>query len=149
MADDRSAQATVEVSVDPGTAFRVFTEEIDSWWVPGPINFFDAGRATGMAVEPAVGGRVLELYGDQPPLVIAQVTTWEPGVRVVYRGVVDDTETVVTFTPVAGGTRVHVRQHALPGGTRAFLFWPNVIDWFASHTTASQPGASHTQETPR
>ena len=49
---ERSAEATVEVGVDPATAFRVFTEEIDSWWVPGPINFFDSARATGMAVEP-------------------------------------------------------------------------------------------------
>ena len=103
MDTERSAEATVEVGVDPATAFRVFTEEIGSWWGPGPINFFDAARATGMAVEPSVGGRVLELYGDKPPLVIATVTAWEPGSRVVYRGVVDDTETVVTFSAIEHG----------------------------------------------
>jgi hypothetical protein len=137
MSTDRSAEANVEVGVDPETAFRIFTEEIDSWWVPGPINFFDASRATGMAVEPALGGRVLELYGDEPPLVIATITAWEPGSRVVYRGVVDDTETIVTFSEIEDGTRVAVHQRALPGGVRAFLFWPNVAVWFASHAASS------------
>ena len=142
---ERSAEATVEVGVDTATAFRVFTEEIGSWWVPGPINFFDAARATGMAVEPGVGGRVLELYDDDPPLVIATVTVWEPGSRVVYRGVVDDTETVVTFGATDKGTSVHVHQYALPGAVRAFLFWPNVLGWFAPHTAAPSAGIQERQ----
>ena len=146
MTAEQSAEAGVEVAVDPATAFRVFTEEIGTWWVPGPINFFDASRATGMAVEARIGGRVLELYGDEPPLVIATIIAWEPGSRLVYRGVVDDTETVVTFRAVGAGTHVHVRQYALPGAVRAFLFWPNVTGWFASHTAAH---AAHTRETPR
>lgn len=145
MGIERSAEATVEVGVDPATAFRVFTEEIGLWWVPGPINFFDAARATGMEVEPSVGGRVLELYGDQPPLVIATITAWEPGSRVVYRGVVDDTETIVTFTAFEQGTRVRVHQRALPGAIRAFLFWPNVAGWFASYTASPR---AHNQESP-
>ena len=37
--------ATVVVSADPQTAFRIFTEEIDSWWERGPHNFYDARRA--------------------------------------------------------------------------------------------------------
>jgi hypothetical protein len=77
---------------------------------------------------------VLELYGDEPPLVIATVTAWEPGSRVVYRGVVDDTETVVTFSSIERGTRVHVHQRALPDATRAFMFWPNVVGWFVTQT---------------
>lgn len=136
MGTERSAEAAVEVGVDPAHAFRVFTEEIGSWWVPGPINFFDAARATGMAVEAVLGGRVLELYGDEPPLVIATITVWEPGSRLVYRGVVDDTETTVTFSAIQNGTRVHVHQQALPGALRVFLFWPNVVGWFASHTAS-------------
>ena len=48
--------STVSVSVDPATAFTAFTEEIDLWWVRGPINYFDSGRAVGMRCEPGVGG---------------------------------------------------------------------------------------------
>jgi len=56
--------ASVEVSVDPETAFRIYTEEIDAWWVRGPVNFFDGGRAAAMRFEPGVGGRYLEVYDD-------------------------------------------------------------------------------------
>jgi uncharacterized glyoxalase superfamily protein PhnB len=35
----------------------------------------------------------------------------------------------VRFDPVEGGTRVRVTQTLLPGGERAFYFWPNVLRW--------------------
>ena len=122
------ARATVEVAVPPSRAFEAFTAEIAAWWVPGPINFFDAGRTPTMYVEPGVGGRVLERYPDGE-LVIAEVTDWEPGVRVCWDGVVDDSRTVITFEPAGAGTRVAVHQYLRDGGARAFLFWPNVIGW--------------------
>lgn len=56
---------TVEVSVDPLTAFMVFTEEINLWWKPGPINWYDSYRAIGTRMEPGVGGRWLEVYDDE------------------------------------------------------------------------------------
>ena len=52
--------ATVEVAVDPATAFAIFTEEIGRWWRPGPINWNNSERATGIRIEPGVGGRWLE-----------------------------------------------------------------------------------------
>lgn len=134
-----SARAEVEVAVSPAVAFRAFTEEIDQWWVPGPINFFDAGRATGMRIEPGVGGRVLETYGADDPLVIATVTAWVPGERLTLRGVVDDTETHILFEPTVTGTRVRVHQFLLPDGQRAFLFWPNVIGWLVPHLGSAVP----------
>ena len=69
---ERSASAAVTVPVEPMTAFTAFTDEIDSWWVRGPINFFDSGRAVGMRIEPGVGGRLLEMYdeaGDRKSVV--------------------------------------------------------------------------------
>ena len=56
--------ATVEVAVDPATAFAIFTEEIGRWWRPGPINWNNSERATGIRIEPGVGGRWLEVYDD-------------------------------------------------------------------------------------
>jgi hypothetical protein len=47
----------VEVAVSPDVAFKVFTEEMDLWWVRGPINFNDAGRVVEVRCEPGVGGR--------------------------------------------------------------------------------------------
>jgi hypothetical protein len=133
-----SARAEVEVTVSPGTAFRAFTEEIGQWWVPGPINFFDAARATGMRIEPWLGGRVLESYGAEDPLVIATVTGWVPGEQLTLRGVVDDTETQILFEPTSTGTRVRVHQFVLPGADRAFLFWPNVIVWLVAYLSRTR-----------
>ena len=53
--------ASVEVGVDPQTAFRVFTEEIDLWWVRSPISFYDAARAVAKRIEPGVGEDVISL----------------------------------------------------------------------------------------
>ncbi len=120
--NDTSAQAYVEVDVDRFTAFAIFTEEIDLWWVRGPINHFDSSRLAELRMEPGVGGRVLEIY-DEPAgdvLETDRITVWEPGARLVLRGSVQDTETDVRFEPTAtGGTRVRVSQYLRPGGDPA------------------------------
>jgi len=41
----RSVSSQVEVGVDPATAFSAFTEEMNLWWVRGPINFYDAAAS--------------------------------------------------------------------------------------------------------
>jgi uncharacterized glyoxalase superfamily protein PhnB len=128
---ERSASAAVKVAVEPMSAFTAFTEEIDSWWVRGPINFFDSGRAVAMRIEPGVGGRVLEVYDDArgEALELGQIMIWEPGVQLTYRSLVDDTEVDVRFDAVEGGTQVRVTQTLLPEGERALFFWPNVLGW--------------------
>ena len=128
---ERSASAAVTLSVDPERAFTAFTDEIDSWWVRGPINFFDSGRAVAMRIEPGIGGRVLEVYDDEKEdaLELGRITVWEPGSRLTYRSLVDDTEVDVRFDAVDDGTRVSVTQTLLPEGERAFYFWPNVLRW--------------------
>ena len=131
---ERSASATVEVAVDPMRAFAAFTEEIDAWWVRGPINFFDSGRAVAMRIEPGVGGRVLEIYDDArgDVLELGRITAWAPGEELRYRSLVDDTEVEIRFEAVADGTRVRVTQRLLPDGERALFFWPNVLRWLPS-----------------
>src|SRR6476661_2315209 len=61
---DTMVSSEVEVAVDPDTAFAAFTQELDLWWVRGPINHFAGGRALAMRCEPGVGGRLLEVYED-------------------------------------------------------------------------------------
>lgn len=135
---ERSASAEVEVAADPVRAFAAFTEEIDSWWVRGAINFFDAARAVEMKIEPGVDGRVLEVYeGDA--LELGRVTVWEPGARLAYRSSVDDSEVDVRFEPVEGGTRVRVTQTLVPGGEKMFDFWPRTLAWFGSWFGKNRP----------
>ena len=51
-----SVSSSVEVSIDPLTAFTVFTEEIAYWWVQGPINFYDSRGPSGYGSSRASGG---------------------------------------------------------------------------------------------
>ena len=135
---ERSASAEVEVAADPGRAFAAFTDEIDSWWVRGAINFFDAARAIEMRIEPGVDGRVLEVYeGDV--LELGRITVWEPGTRLAYRSSVDDSEVDVRFEPVDSGTRVTVTQKLVPGGETMFDFWPTKLAWFGSWFGKGRP----------
>jgi uncharacterized glyoxalase superfamily protein PhnB len=131
---EQSASASVQVDAEPLSAFNAFTDEIDSWWVRGPVNFWDSGRAVAMRFEPGVGGRLLEVYEDDA-LELGQITVWEPGRQLTYRSSVDDTEVDVRFEPAGEGTRVQVTQTLLPGGERAQYFWRNVLPWFASWST--------------
>jgi uncharacterized glyoxalase superfamily protein PhnB len=133
-----SAEATVEVDVDPDTAFRIFTEEIDLWWVRGPINHYDASRVRELRLEPGVGGRMLEIYdeaaGDM--LATSTVTVWEPGIRLVLRGTVQDTEADICFHKTGHGTRVTVSQYLLPGGdpTKVGFGWVGMVGTFVAWT---------------
>ena len=56
--------STIDVGVDPMTAFTAFTDELDQWWGNGPIDAWDSSRCIGRRLEPGVGGRLLELYED-------------------------------------------------------------------------------------
>ncbi len=105
-----SISSSVEVAADPATTFKVFTEEVNCWWLQGPINFHDSTRAYEMRIEPGLGGRVLEVYdldtGEGHEL--ATITHWEPGARLAWKSLIDDVDTEVTFEAIASGTLVTV-----------------------------------------
>jgi uncharacterized glyoxalase superfamily protein PhnB len=102
-----NVSSTVDVEVDPMTAFTAFTDELDQWWGNGPIDAWDSSRVIGRKIEPGVGGRLLELYADDS-LELGRVTVWEPGTRVCWQSSVDDVVIEVHFEPIDGGTRVRV-----------------------------------------
>jgi hypothetical protein len=45
-----------EVAVSPDVAVKAFTEEMNLWWVRGPINFRDAGLPAYTAADPEGNG---------------------------------------------------------------------------------------------
>ena len=135
---EKSATVEVRVSVDPARAFEAFTDEIDSWWVRGPINFFDAARAVEMKIEQGVDGRVLEVYEDDA-LELGRITVWEPGAQLAYRSSVDDTEVDVRFEPDENGTLVRVTQTLVPEGEKAFYFWQTTLRWYGSWFDVRHP----------
>lgn len=137
---------TIEVAVDPATAFAIFTEEIDRWWRPGAINWNHSERAIGVRIEPGVGGRWLELEaGADDGFECGRITVWEPGSRLVfgYRDAghtIDGTEVEVRFEPVDGGTRVtleHRGWEAVSANMRSVrrngkrAGWANIMLWYS------------------
>lgn len=114
MSEGQSRSSAVEVAADPLTAFTVFTEELDLWWVRGPINAYDSGRLVEMRCEAGVGGRILEMYeGDV--LELARITVWEPGARLAWKSSLDDVSIDVRFEPTETGTIVRL-EAAVPAG---------------------------------
>jgi uncharacterized glyoxalase superfamily protein PhnB len=132
----RSVSCTVDVAVDPQTAFTAFTDEMDSWWMRSPISFYDSARAVALRCEAGVGGRILEVYDDDTgeALELGRITVWEPGTRLQWLSSVDDVEVDVRFAPIPEGTNVQVHARVLPGGddavTGSFSFVRVVPDWF-------------------
>ncbi len=136
MTEGRSVTATVEVPVDPATAFTAFTEELDLWWVRGPINYFDAARAVAMVCEPGVGGRLIEVYdaATGEGLELGRITGWQPGAQVSWTSSVDDVEIDVRFAALAGGTLVRLKATIPDGGQdQGGTAWVRVVDkWFGA-----------------
>jgi uncharacterized glyoxalase superfamily protein PhnB len=132
--EERAVVSDVEVAVDPGTAFAAFTEELDLWWVRGPINHHAGGRMLAMRCEPGVGGRLLEVYDDATgdALELGRITVWEPGRRLAWTSSLDDVRTEVLFEPSTNGTLVRVVARIPVGGQdRGGTSWTRVVPkWF-------------------
>jgi uncharacterized protein YndB with AHSA1/START domain len=125
IAPDKVRTSTT-VAVDPDTAFRVFTEEIDLWWKRGPAHRFGPGRNGTLRFEPGTGGRLLEVFDDAQGghYEVGKVLAWEPGARLVFefRALAFEpgqiTEVEIRFARAPGGTRVEL-EHRGWGALRA------------------------------
>jgi uncharacterized glyoxalase superfamily protein PhnB len=118
MSEAGSRSSVVEVAADPLTAFTAFTDELDLWWVRGPINAYDSGRLVEMRCERGVGGRILEVYDPDTGegLELARITVWEPGARLAWKSSLDDVTIDVRFDPIATGTTVRLEATVSEGG---------------------------------
>jgi uncharacterized glyoxalase superfamily protein PhnB len=145
-----TVSASVQVAVDPHTAFLAFTQEIDLWWVRSPISFYDSARAIAKRIEPGVGGRVVEVYGDDDVFEIARITIWEPGTRLSWIDTHDDVEVDVWFDSTEGGTTVRVDARVPEGGEDrgGTSFTRAPIDWFAAWTRRRASVAHEVSELP-
>jgi len=132
-------RVTVTVAVEPGTAFRVFTDDFDEWYRTGSVAL-GPHRPNGgtLHFEPGPDGRLVERRPDGREVERARVTRWEPGSRLVF---VDrrETEVDVLFESVPEGTRVvleHRGLERLPPGAAVDIAkygWTRLGRWFESH----------------
>jgi hypothetical protein len=105
---------SVEVGCNPREAFRLFTEEIDSWW---PLATHSIGEADAESCffEGREGGRVYEIHGDGSVHLWGTVTAWCPPERAAFswhpgREVSTAQEVELRFRQVPGGTIVELEH---------------------------------------
>lgn len=113
-----TTSVTVETDVQAPAehAFRVFTEDIGSWWDPSH-HLLDA-ELSSMTFEPRVGGSIVDRYADGRECRWARVLAYDPPSRVVFSWDITTSwqietdpdkasEIEVTFVP-DGPDRTHV-----------------------------------------
>lgn len=112
-------QKSITVRADPARAFKVFTEDFDSWW---PREHHIGNSPLKRAViESKVGGRCYNEQQDGTDCDWGQILVWDPPHRFVLAWKITpdwkyqpdlalSSEIEVTFTAVAGGTRVDLEH---------------------------------------
>jgi len=116
-----SVNKEIVVQAPPERAFRVFTENFDSWWPRG--HHIGKAEMKAAIMEGKPNGRWYELGVDGSECQWGYVIAWEPPRRVVLAWQLDAqwqydpslvTEVEVTFTPVgASATRVELEHRLL------------------------------------
>ena len=109
---DRIAPIRKSISVrwPPEEAFRRFTGRIAEWW-PLETHSLSASATASCAIEPRLGGRIVETAPDGTEHLWGTVTAWEPPDRLAFTwhpGRTADTrqEVEITFLPDGDGARV-------------------------------------------
>jgi uncharacterized protein YndB with AHSA1/START domain len=112
---------TLTVRCDPERAFRLFTEEMGTWW---PVDAYsravsefhaDGIEVSRLEVQPRLGGMILEHTSDGRVLPWGEITVWDPPHRAVIGWRPHDepeppTELEVRFEPVHRGTVVELEH---------------------------------------
>ncbi len=152
MSASDSVQVSLEVRVDPDTAFRVFTEDVNSWWKQGARYRFVAPYRGAMKFLPGVGGKLVHVHAEsKEEFVVGEVSVWEPGSRLVFGWRLPNfepsqlTEVEVTFESCSVGTRITVihrgwdqlaADHPARHGLTGHPFVMSKGQWWADQITA-------------
>ncbi len=143
----------VEVPCTAQVAFRIFTEDIDSWW-PLATHSVGQGKAVSCTFEGHHGGRIYETLDDGSIRLWGSVLTWDPPRRMVFswhpgRDASTAQEVEVTFEDLAGGmTRLELghRRWETLGDEGAKLReryqsgWPGVLEEYIARCRLAESG---------
>ena len=119
--DPNSIRKSLFVRAPQATAWRVFTQQIGTWW---PLGAYKIGKAAAIdvVIEPRVGGRWYERGDDGTTCEWGSVLAWEPPTRLVLSWDITadwqydpelKTEVEVCFIAEGQGTRVELEHRRL------------------------------------
>ena len=83
-ATETAVTTSVVVDVPQARAFKVFTDEIGTWWDPDHHLIPEGAELAGMVFEPRVGGHVIDVLKDGRQSRWARVLAYDPPERVVF-----------------------------------------------------------------
>lgn len=144
---DLAIRKTAVVPASPEKAFRIFTEEIATWW-PMESHSVEAmdtesDQVGSLVFDTGPGGRLYERMSSGQEAHWANVTAWEPPHRLVLAWQVNPdtpapTEIEVLFTAEGKGTRVDFEhrgfeilgQDAEEAHSSYASGWPKVLQDF-------------------
>ena len=76
-------ERTIRIAAAPGRVWQAWVEEMNQWWTKPYYN--DHQRVTGLLLEPRLGGRYIEKWGeDGAGFLIGTVVEWLPPLRLAY-----------------------------------------------------------------
>jgi uncharacterized protein YndB with AHSA1/START domain len=101
------------VACDTDRAFSLWAQQTSRWWPHGHSVSTEPGLT--VTFEPRPGGRIYETTPAGTEHDWGEVLAWDPPHRLVYLWHLrfdraDATEVEVTFTPVAGATKVRIEH---------------------------------------
>jgi uncharacterized protein YndB with AHSA1/START domain len=116
----QSVRRSVRVKATPERAFRVFAEQMDSWWPKS--HHIGSSPMTGIVVEGRAGGAIYTVQEDGTNCPWASVVAWEPPHRFVFAWHVTPSwkyeadvsrcsEVEILFTPADDGTTLVELEH--------------------------------------
>ena len=120
--DLNSVRKVLSVKAPPAIAWRVFTEQMGTWW---PLAQYKIGKANAVdtVIEPRVGGRWYERGEDGSTCDWGSVLSWEPPSRLVLTWDINadwqydpdlNTEIEICFIPEGqNATRVELEHRRL------------------------------------
>ena len=117
-----AVRKSITVTAGVERAFRVFTEDYDSWWPRS--HHIGKSPMKKAIIETKQGGRCYSEQDDGTECDWGQVLTWEPPHRLVIAwqithewgyqpDLAQSSEVEIRFTPVDGGTRVDLEHRYL------------------------------------
>jgi hypothetical protein len=150
MIEGLSIVRSVDVPVDPATAFDMFTRDMPLWIQDTRYTWNDAERAQAIRVEPGVGGRIIEVWDESTGEGYdwGNIRIWEPGRRFVfdfhsmYLPEGATTEVEVRFERLGEGTRVTLEHRGFESIPAAFeewktRAWRKLMEWFEAYARAN------------
>jgi len=90
---------TIVIAAPPERVWKAWVQEMNAWWTRPYYN--DHDRVTGLLMEPGLGGRYIEKWGENGEgFLIGNITQWLPPHRLAYTWTQSDWQGVYTLVRI-------------------------------------------------